>query len=81
MNGITETPVAADEATNGPIGDESWAIAQTGAVSFSEVVRAHFNWDRAGCPDGEAVVFSVEAISPRRRYVVCSIELGSRRAI
>ena len=48
----TETPVAGDEATNGPLGDESWAVAQTGAVSFSEVVRAHFDWDRAGCPDG-----------------------------
>ena len=48
----TETPVTADEATDGPLGDESLAVAQTGAVSFSEVVRAHFDWDRAGCPDG-----------------------------
>ena len=48
----TETPVIADEATSGPIGDESLAVAQTGAVSFSELVRAHFDWDRAGCPDG-----------------------------
>jgi hypothetical protein len=54
MNALTETetPGTAAEATDGPLGDESLAVAQTGAVSFSEVVRAHFDWDRAGCPEG-----------------------------
>jgi hypothetical protein len=32
--------------------DDSWTNGQSGAVSFSELVRAHYEWEKEGCADG-----------------------------
>lgn len=32
--------------------DEGWTSAQSGAVSFPDLVRAHYAWERASEPDG-----------------------------
>jgi hypothetical protein len=41
-----------EQAVDGEPHDEGWTTGQAGAGSFPELVRAHFNWERAGCSDG-----------------------------
>jgi hypothetical protein len=36
------------------IQEEAYTNTQTGAISFSELVRAHYEWEKEGCPDGAA---------------------------
>jgi hypothetical protein len=33
--------------------DQSWTTAQSGSVSFPDLVRAHYQWERSGEQDGE----------------------------
>ncbi len=50
----TSETQAQERAVNGDLQDEQWTTAQMGSVSFPELVRAHFKWERAGDGDGEA---------------------------
>jgi hypothetical protein len=45
-------PAGLEEATDGQP-DAGWTSGQTGAISFPELVRAHFDWERGGCAEGE----------------------------
>jgi hypothetical protein len=51
---VTAPPAEVEQATDGAARDEVWTIGQTGAVSFPELVRAHYDWERAGCAEGKA---------------------------
>lgn len=44
---------AQEQAVNGDLQDEEWMTAQAGSVSFPELVRAHFRWERADDGDVE----------------------------
>jgi hypothetical protein len=41
-----------EQATVGSTRDEAWASAQVGSVSFPELVRAHYEWERSGGANG-----------------------------
>jgi hypothetical protein len=47
---IKETVV--EQAVDGEPHDPGWTTGQAGSGSFPELVRAHFDWERAGCSDG-----------------------------
>ena len=49
----TAQGVASEQAGNGAVADEFVTTAQAGSVSFPELVRAHYAWERAGCVDGQ----------------------------
>lgn len=54
MARTTEAPRAqVEQAVDGAPHDQEWTTAQTGSVSFPELVRAHFKWERADGSDGE----------------------------
>jgi hypothetical protein len=52
MNATTAHPVAAEQTTDGAPPASAVTVGQSGSVAFPEVVRAHYDWERAGCPDG-----------------------------
>jgi hypothetical protein len=53
MDRTTEIREAVVEhALDGEPHDEGWTTGQSGSGSFPELVRAHFDWERAGCSDG-----------------------------
>jgi hypothetical protein len=41
-----------EQAVDGEPHDQRWTTGQAGSGSFPELVRAHFDWERAGCSDG-----------------------------
>ena len=52
MVDATAESVGIEQATNGARQDEALTSGQAGSVSFPELVRAHYVWERAGCMDG-----------------------------
>ena len=54
MATTTAAPAALEQATDGQAHDETWMIGQSGGVSFPDLVRAHYAWERAGGGEGEA---------------------------
>src|SRR3954451_12496868 len=54
MATTTAAPAALEQATDGQARDESWMTGQSGGVSFPDLVRAHYAWERAGGGEGEA---------------------------
>jgi hypothetical protein len=48
------TATQVENAVDGEPSGERWTNSQTGSVSFPELVRAHFRWERGGPDDGEA---------------------------
>jgi hypothetical protein len=52
MDAATVESVGVEQATDGARQDEVLTTAQAGSVSFAELVRAHYAWERGGCVDG-----------------------------
>ncbi|HEX7255676.1 MAG TPA: hypothetical protein VF236_07080 [Gaiellaceae bacterium] len=52
MVDATAQSVGVEQATDGARADEVVTTVQAGSVSFPELVRAHYAWERAGCKDG-----------------------------
>lgn len=52
VEAATAQQVGTEQATDGVRQEDVVTTAQSGAVSFPEVVRAHYAWERAGCVDG-----------------------------
>ena len=52
MVDATAQRVGFEQATDGARQDEALTRTQAGSVSFTELVRAHYDWERAGCKDG-----------------------------
>ena len=50
----TVPPAEVEISTEGAPPDETRANGQAGAISFPELVRAHYEWERKGCVGGEA---------------------------
>lgn len=53
MSTTTAPATALEQATDGAH-DETWMVGQSGGVSFPDLVRAHYSWERAGGGEGEA---------------------------
>lgn len=51
MGAATET-TDVEQATSGSTLDEAWTSAQVGSVTFPELVRAHYDWERSGAANG-----------------------------
>ncbi|HEV8603043.1 MAG TPA: hypothetical protein VGQ68_06555 [Gaiellaceae bacterium] len=43
---VEAPPVETEQATDGTPDSEAWTTAQTGSISFAELVRTHHDWDR-----------------------------------
>ncbi|HEV2902448.1 MAG TPA: hypothetical protein VGW30_04220 [Gaiellaceae bacterium] len=55
MVDATAQSAATEQAKNGAaVSDDAGTAELAGAVSFSELVRAHYAWERAGCAEGPA---------------------------
>ena len=54
MVDATAQNVGVEHSTDGAAADETYADEQAGAVSFAELVRAHYAWERGGCVEGPA---------------------------
>ncbi len=55
MVDATAQNVGVEHATDGAVAtEEAFAVAHAGAVSFPELVRAHYEWERGGCVEGPA---------------------------
>jgi hypothetical protein len=55
MVDATAQSVGVEQATDGAVAsEEAFAVAHAGAVSFPELVRAHYAWERGGCVEGPA---------------------------
>ena len=52
MMDATAQSVGVEQATDGARPDEVVTTVQAGSVSFPELVRAHYAWERAGCVGG-----------------------------
>ena len=52
MVDATAQRVGVEQATDGALQDEVLTTAQSGSVSFPELVRAHYAWEKVGCVDG-----------------------------
>ena len=52
MDAATEAAVVEQSAV-GTVHDEEWTTQQLGAVSFPELVRAHYEWEKAGARNGD----------------------------
>lgn len=54
MVDTTAQSVGVEQATDGAVSEDVVTAGQAGAVSFSELVRAHYAWERGGCVEGPA---------------------------
>jgi hypothetical protein len=55
MSSTMDTPQAqVEQAVDGGPHDDEWTTAQAGSVSFPELVRAHFKWERSDGSDADA---------------------------
>ena len=52
MVDATAQSVGVEQATDGAVRDEVRTRGQAGSVSFAELVRAHYAWERVGCEEG-----------------------------
>lgn len=53
MVDATAQSVGVEHKTDGAVAsEESFAVAHAGGVSFPELVRAHYAWERGGCVEG-----------------------------
>ena len=52
MVDATAQNVGVEQATDGAVRDQVLTRGETGSVSFAELVRAHYAWERAGCEEG-----------------------------
>lgn len=53
MDAATEATTV-EQATAGSTRDEAWTSAQAGSVSFPELVRAHYEWERSRGANGSS---------------------------
>jgi hypothetical protein len=53
MTGTVESAVDVEQAVDGELNDAPWTTGQSGSVSFPDLVRAHFRWERSDEADGE----------------------------
>jgi hypothetical protein len=55
MVDTTAANTGVEYATDGAVAtEETFAVAHAGGVSFPELVRAHYAWERGGCVEGPA---------------------------
>jgi hypothetical protein len=55
MVDATAQSVGVEHVTDGAVAsEEAFAVAHAGGVSFPELVRAHYAWERGGCVEGPA---------------------------
>ena len=55
MVDATAQSVGVEHKTDGAVAtEEAFAVAHAGGVSFPELVRAHYAWERGGCVEGPA---------------------------
>ena len=52
MDAATIESVGVEQATDGVRPEDSVTRAEAGSVTFAELVRAHYAWEKAGCADG-----------------------------
>jgi hypothetical protein len=52
MVDATAQSVGVEQATDGAVRDQVLTRQEAGSVSFAELVRAHYAWERAGCEEG-----------------------------
>lgn len=64
MVDATAQNVGVEHSTDGAAADEAVTVALSGAVSFPELVRAHYAWERGGCVEGPTSTCSSQAVRP-----------------